>query len=417
MMTTSLRTNGDVVATSQPQPNVQQERTWEVLDLLIRQLQSCRHAAEQVGLALQAVRDLTGADVAFWYPGSSGGAVSAVGHPWLAPAPPGRDACSRPGALEWCRAFAARQLEGGPEAGSRLVWSAWPSQPGDWPLDPSSVAMVRVSQPRSIWMVAVSFDPNRHFGAAEVRLMSLVRRLLVGQRRHSRDRDKLRSALLELVHSLVAAINAKSPFTFGHSERVARIALRIGQQMGLSSACLGGLYLAGLLHDVGKIGIRTSVLQQTGPLSPEDREHIQQHTVIGDAILAGVRSLAHLRPAVRNHHERHDGTGYPDRLAGSAIPLLARILAVADACDAMVSGRPYRGAISTEQVDAILAEGAGSQWDPVVVNHFMACRQEVYAVRQKDPRRAEMPAAGPAPLCGDSVQQAIREVIRGWDEE
>src|SRR5262249_9320054 len=159
----------------------------------------------------------------------------------------------------------------------------------------------------------------------------------------------------------------KDPYTWGHSERVGRIAVRIGKQMALPPAVVSDLYLAGLLHDVGKIGIRDSVLQKQGKLNAEEFEHVKQHPLIGDRLVSHVRSLPPLRSGVRNHHERWDGTGYPDGLAGEAIPLQARIIAVADACDAMTSARPYRPGMAPERIDSVMAEGAGLQWDPDVV--------------------------------------------------
>ena len=115
--------------------------------------------------------------------------------------------------------------------------------------------------------------------------------------------------------------------------------------MGMPAAVQSDLYLAGLLHDIGKIGIRDDVLQKPSQLTPEEFAHIQEHPVIGDRLLSNIKALEHLRPGVRNHHERWDGGGYPDGLAGEDIPLLARVLAVADSCDAMMHLRPYRTAM------------------------------------------------------------------------
>ena len=153
--------------------------------------------------------------------------------------------------------------------------------------------------------------------------------------------------------------------------------------MKLSRGEISDLYLAGLLHDVGKIGIRDEVLCKPGPLTPEEYAHIREHPVIGERIIANVTRLAYLRPGVRGHHERFDGKGYPDGLAGEAIPLMARILAVADSCDAMMSARRYRPALSPARIEAIFREGAGTQWDPRIVEYFFACRHDLYAVCQR----------------------------------
>ncbi len=243
--------------------------------------------------------------------------------------------------------------------------------------------MARVGKAREAWLVAVSFRPERTFGRHDLRVMALADGILASHRQQARLCARLKDTLFEMIHCLTAAIDAKDPYTCGHSERVARIAVRLGKQMDLPEEVLSDLYLGGLLHDIGKIGVRDSVLLKEGRLTEAEYEHIQQHTLIGDRIISKVGELARLRPAVRNHHERYDGRGYPDGLAGEAIPLLARVLAVADSCDAMMSARPYRLAMAPEGIDRVLADGAGVYWDPVVVGHFLTCRRELYAVCQR----------------------------------
>jgi HD-GYP domain-containing protein (c-di-GMP phosphodiesterase class II) len=153
--------------------------------------------------------------------------------------------------------------------------------------------------------------------------------------------------------------------------------------MHLSRGEIGDLYLAGLLHDVGKIGIRDEVLCKPGPLTPEEQDHVQEHPTICDRIVSNVTRLAYLRPAVRGHHERFDGKGYPDGLVGVAIPRMARTLAVADACDAMMSARRYRPALAPARIETIFREGSGTQWDPEIVRAFFACRHDLYSVYQR----------------------------------
>jgi len=152
------------------------------------------------------------------------------------------------------------------------------------------------------------------------------------------------------------------------------------------------------LHDVGKIGIRDTVLLKPDVLTPEEREHIKQHVTIGYSILADLRQIRNLLPGVLYHHERWDGTGYPDGLAGENIPLLARILAVADAYDAMSNARPYRDAIPCRKVEEILVKGMSTQWDKQVVQAFMRCRQTVHTIRQRG--------------VGDSLRLAIEGTLR-----
>jgi HD-GYP domain-containing protein (c-di-GMP phosphodiesterase class II) len=274
--------------------------------------------------------------------------------------------------------------------------------PGPSAPAPRSAALVRLSRSRSAWVVALRFAGGA-FRPADLRFMAVARRLLVQQRQQTQARERLQETLFDTVRGLVEALNAKNPYTRHHSERVARLAVRLGRQMQLPPEALDDLYLAGLLHDIGKIGIRSEVLQQTGPLSDADFAHLCEHPVIGDTIVAAIRPLAHLRPGVRHHHERYDGTGYPDRLAGDAIPLPARVLAVADACDAMLSPRPYRPALPARRVDEILAAGAGSQWDPGVVGHFLACRRELYALCQVGE--------------GDSLARAVEGALHAAEEE
>ncbi len=193
----------------------------------------------------------------------------------------------------------------------------------------------------------------------------------------------LKSLLVGLTRSLTAAIDAKDSYTFGHSERVARIAVELGRELKLDEEQLSDIYLAGLLHDIGKIGIPDAVLCKQERLTEEEFEQIKQHVTIGYKILADLRPIRHLLVGVLYHHERYDGAGYPEGLKGEAIPLLARILAVADSYDAMNTSRPYRAAMPCEVVEQILEKGAGSQWDPRVIDAFRRCSRKIRTVRQR----------------------------------
>ena len=208
----------------------------------------------------------------------------------------------------------------------------------------------------------------------------------------------LKELLVGLTRSLTAALDAKDSYTYGHSERVARIAVELGRELGLPGDELSDIYLAGLLHDVGKIGIRDSVLGKVEPLTPEEFDHIKQHVTIGYAILSDLRPIRNLLPGVLYHHEHWDGNGYPDGLAGEAIPLLARILAVADAYDAMSTNRPYRDALPCRKVEEILTKGAGTQWDKRIIEAFQHCRHKIHTIRQRG--------------VGDSLQLAIDGALR-----
>jgi HD-GYP domain-containing protein (c-di-GMP phosphodiesterase class II) len=154
----------------------------------------------------------------------------------------------------------------------------------------------------------------------------------------------------------------------------------LARKLGCSDKELETIYLSGLLHDIGKIGIDDHVLRKAGKLTQAEYEHIKMHAEIGYRILKDLKQLDQILPVVRHHHEAWDGSGYPFGLAGEEIPFFARIVAVADACDAMSSDRPYRKGMGDDRLDTILREGAGLQWDPRVIEAFFAAREEIRVV-------------------------------------
>jgi putative two-component system response regulator len=182
--------------------------------------------------------------------------------------------------------------------------------------------------------------------------------------------DSLDSAE-QVIFALAAAVEAKDPYTEAHTQRVADAARRIGVSMGLTGSDLDALYRGGLIHDIGKIGVPDAILLKPGPLDAEELMTMHLHPIIGENIVAPLRSGAGLLPIIRHHHERVDGTGYPDRLAGYQIPHLARIVAVCDAYDALVTDRPYRQRKTQQEALSILRGGSGRQWDAQVVEHFI----------------------------------------------
>ena len=181
--------------------------------------------------------------------------------------------------------------------------------------------------------------------------------------------DSLDSAE-HVIFALAAAVEAKDPYTEAHTQRVADSARAIGSRMGLGASDLEALYRGGLIHDIGKIGIPDAILLKPGPLDPAELATMRMHPQIGENIVAPLRTGSSLLPIIRHHHERFDGTGYPDRLSGAGIPRLARIVAVCDAFDALVNDRPYRARKSLDEAVATLMAGAGTQWDPEVVQLF-----------------------------------------------
>ncbi|MFZ5631349.1 MAG: HD-GYP domain-containing protein [Bacillota bacterium] len=173
-----------------------------------------------------------------------------------------------------------------------------------------------------------------------------------------------------VVISLAMALEAKDDYSVNHSKRASFYAEKLAQKVYSTKANHERIRLAGLLHDIGKIGIKDSILLKPGRLEPEELRIIKQHPVVSEKICSSISVFEPILPYIRHHHERYDGKGYPDGLAENKIPLGARILAIADAFDALTSDRPYRRAYSQEQAMEILREGAGTQWDPVLVSRF-----------------------------------------------
>ncbi len=215
------------------------------------------------------------------------------------------------------------------------------------------------------------------FGSVEASLLSSTA-TVVATHAHNVQLFREKEALLvAIVRSMVAAIDALDPYTSGHSERVALVARRLGEEMGLDGIDAERLYFTGLLHDVGKIGVSSNVLNKPARLSDDEFDAIKRHPDDGWAILHDLDQLRYVLPGVLHHHERYDGQGYPDGLRGEAIPRDARILAVADSFDAMTSNRPYRKGMPDEKVDTILRTGAGTQWDPDVVDAYFRARDDI----------------------------------------
>ena len=195
---------------------------------------------------------------------------------------------------------------------------------------------------------------------------------------------------LETILALALAVEAKDPYSAGHSKRVGFYAMKIGEQMGLDAEMLHTLNDAGVLHDIGKIGVKDEILLKTTPLTPEEYKVMQQHPIIGEAIVKPIRSLSKVVALVRHHHERYDGTGYPSGLKGDAIPLGARILSVADTYDAIVTDRPYRKRLSLDEARAELKRCAGTQLDPQAVDAFLK------VLADKEARLAAAKASSPS---------------------
>ena len=188
--------------------------------------------------------------------------------------------------------------------------------------------------------------------------------------------EKLSHAYIQIVQALAASVDAKDRYTHGHSARVAEYSREIARRAGFSEAEQDTVYMVGLLHDVGKIGIQDAIINKTSRLTDEEFAAIKTHPAMGSAILEKITDFPELVVGARWHHERYDGRGYPDGLEGEAIPEIARIIAVADAYDAMTSNRSYRGSLSQEKVRSEIERCRGSQFDPRFADIMLAMMDE-----------------------------------------
>lgn len=271
------------------------------------------------------------------------------------------------------------------------------SEKSDWPnANLRELVIVPLAEGEKLfgWLAAFNHTSGQQFGTVEANLLNSVGTIL-GIHSSNIDLYRQQAELLAgVVRALTSAIDAKDPYTCGHSDRVARVSVRLAQEMGLDLETLKTIYLGGLLHDVGKIGIDDNVLRKPGKLTEAEYAHIKTHPEIGYNILLDLKQLSHLLPIVRHHHESWDGRGYPHQLAGENIPFLARIVAVADAFDAMSSDRVYRKGMDEAKLDSILREGAGKQWDADVVAAFFRARDDVRQIAQSESAPAESQQSG-----------------------
>ena len=194
-----------------------------------------------------------------------------------------------------------------------------------------------------------------------IRLIRLQNRLRSEVNEEVRKNEELS---IHIIQALAAAVDAKDIYTSGHSERVAKYSRMIAEEIGYDENAANNIYIMGLLHDVGKIGISDEIINKKGSLTDEEYEVIKTHTSKGANILDSIPEMPGLRTGAKWHHERYDGTGYPDGLAGKDIPEEARIIAVADSYDAMTSRRSYRDALPQDAVRGELEKGMGTQFDP-----------------------------------------------------
>lgn len=221
--------------------------------------------------------------------------------------------------------------------------------------------------------------------SAEEDDIELIKSYLLQLQDSIHDRDmKLRQHLFSVMDVLIDLLEIKDSYTASHSKEVRKYSIAIAQMMVLPEQEVRDIAFAATLHDIGKIGVSHTILNKPGKLTLQEFSIIKQHPVVADEVLKNIEELEYIRKIIRHHHEKYDGTGYPDKLAGEAIPLAARVVSVADAFDAMTSDRPYRKALSFSDAIAILLEEKGRQFDPQVVSALIKYlyRQDLYEVDQ-----------------------------------
>ncbi|HOD81719.1 MAG TPA: HD domain-containing protein [Phycisphaerae bacterium] len=248
------------------------------------------------------------------------------------------------------------------------------------------VSSALVTEQGPIGMLLAVNKKGREFDSADAKLLgSIVNQSSVFLANHRLYAD-LQDLLMGVLHALTATIDAKDPYTCGHSQRVARVSRCLAEKIGFAPAKVQQIYLAGLLHDIGKIGIPEKTLRKEGRLTDEEYKDMKRHPVLGAKILGGIRQLEKEITGIMHHHERLDGKGYPYGLKGDELPMEARIVGLADSFDAMTSDRTYRKALSLETVVKEIRDHAGTQFDPKLVDILLSMDLESFLqeIRQED---------------------------------
>ncbi|MCG6155841.1 HD-GYP domain-containing protein [Rubinisphaera margarita] len=227
------------------------------------------------------------------------------------------------------------------------------------------------------------------FGTSEATLVSSTASLLASHAKNLELFQQQQNLLIGVIRTMMNSLDAKDPYTCGHSDRVAQYARIIAENLGLPADECENIYVTGLVHDIGKVGVPDHILKKPGRLTDEEFDEIKKHPRIGFVILQHLSAFSFVLPGVLHHHESMDGTGYPDQLKGEDIPLHARILAVADAYDAMTSTRPYRDGMPVRKAVSILLEGRHTQWDAACVDAFLDSMPTVLEITIEANRQKE----------------------------
>jgi hypothetical protein len=246
----------------------------------------------------------------------------------------------------------------------------------------SLVAVPLRSGKREVGIVTIYLKEAAPVSSEALAIVSIVASVTAAAVEHSQLVRRMETNYFSTVEALAAAIEAKDPYTRGHSKRVTQFAIVLAERFGVSDSELRTLQYGATLHDIGKIGIDEKILNKPGKLSPEEFEVIKEHPAIGERIIERVDFLQSALPVVRSHHERFDGTGYPDGLRDEEIPFLARVCCVVDFYDALTSDRPYRQAFSVDTTIQYIKEGIGSMFDPVIAKEFLEMSPVLSAMAQ-----------------------------------
>jgi len=229
---------------------------------------------------------------------------------------------------------------------------------------------------RPYGVITADSDTGKEFSADDRSTLLFIARLTSIAYATSAQYLKSNRSTWEIVRAVVEAAESRVYYMLGHSQRVTVYSMALARKLGLDADSLQDLWYASMLHDLGKLDLPGELLEKGDRLSPEDFERMRTHPSISANIVEGVRAFKHIAPIVRAHHERYDGAGYPDKLKGDKIPVLARILAVANAFDAMSSDRPHRQALAEEEIKREFRKGAGTQFDPRVVEAMLEVLEE-----------------------------------------
>ena len=235
----------------------------------------------------------------------------------------------------------------------------------------SMVSFPLVTKNTVMGVLNIYSDERHEFTEDELRLLAILANQAASAIQNASLYDDLRESYLNTIQALSMTIDAKDPYTHGHSKRVSEISVLIGNQIGLSSEELELLKYAGDLHDIGKIGISELIIAKEGKLTVDEYEIVKTHPLVGETIIEPVPFLSQIKEVIRHHHERYDGYGYPDGLKGKEIPLMSRIILIADSYDAMTSDRPYRKALTHEMALNEIHKHSGTQFDPEMAEAFM----------------------------------------------